>query len=208
MIERTIRSRGVDDVRVLAAMMQVPRHEFVPAHLQSLAYSDQPLAIGDGQTISQPYIVALMSALAELNDGDRCLEIGTGSGYQTAVLAALGASVVTLEINQQLASAAKSRLWALGYAEPQVQCLTADGQNGWPAAGPYDAILVTAAPPLLPSLLLPQLAANGRLVVPIGPKNGVQRLEKWVRRRTGDDVAAFESTFIIHVQFVPMQHGG
>ena len=205
MIEHTIRSRHVKDARVLSAMMQVPRHQFVPSHLQSRAYTDQPLPIGDGQTISQPYIVALMTELAQLDAGDRCLEIGTGSGYQTAILAALGVTVVTLEINLDLALAAKSRLHALGYLDPQVQCHTADGQMGWLAASPYDAILVTAAPALLPRRLLSQLAINGRLVVPIGPKNGVQRLEKWVRRRHGDDVAAFESTFILNVQFVPMQ---
>ncbi len=206
MVECTIRSRGIDDARVLSAMMQVPRHEFVPSHLQSLAYTDQPLAIGDGQTISQPYIVALMTALAELGAGDRCLEIGTGSGYQTAVLAALGVSVVTLEINPSLAQAAKARLHALGYSEPQIRCHTADGQKGWPDAGPYDAILVTAAPPVLPRCLLSQLAINGRLVAPIGLQDGAQRLEKWVRRAHGDDVAAFETTFILNVQFVPMLH--
>lgn len=206
MIDDTIRSRGVKDERVIAAMLQVARHEFVPAHLQARAYADQPLCIGEGQTVSQPYIVALMTELAEIGPGERCLEIGTGSGYQTAVLATLGASVVTLEISPSLAAVAQSRLRRLGYSESQIECYVADGHTGWPDGGPYDAILVTAAPPQLPGTLLAQLAIGGRLVAPVGPRNTVQRLEKWVRRKVGNDVASFESTFIIYVQFVPMTH--
>jgi protein-L-isoaspartate(D-aspartate) O-methyltransferase len=205
MVERTVRARGIHDARVLSAMMAVPRHEFVPSHLRPLAYADQPLPIGEAQTISQPYIVALMTALAEVHVGDRCLEIGTGSGYQTAILAEMGASIVTVEIRNNLAQEAKSRLEALGYSPAQIQCHTADGQWGWPNTSPYDAILVTAAPDQVPQQLLSQLAPHGRLVVPIGPRNSVQRLEKWVRHGQDEDVASYESEFVLNVQFVPMQ---
>ena len=205
MVASTIRARGVDDVRVLGALANVPRHEFVPADLQPLAYSDQPLAIGDGQTISQPYIVAVMTALADIKPGERCLEIGTGSGYQTAVLAEMGAYVFTVEIRPDLAASAKSRLLALGYRDSQIQFKLADGRLGWPEVAPFDAILVTAAPDRVPQALLEQLAVNGRLVAPIGPPNGVQRLEKWTRRAKSDAADAFECKHVLNVQFVPMQ---
>ena len=205
MVSDTIRARGVENMRVLGALANVPRHEFVPSHLQSLAYADQPLPIGDGQTISQPYIVALMTLLADLQAGDRCLEIGTGSGYQTAILAEMGALIFTIEIRPELAQRAKSRLRTLGYKDSQINCRMGDGHFGWPEVAPFDAIVVTAAPDRLPSMLLEQLALNGRLVVPVGPPDGVQRLEKWIRRTTNNDPAAFERTYILNVQFVPMQ---
>jgi protein-L-isoaspartate(D-aspartate) O-methyltransferase len=205
MVQSTIRARNITDPRVLDAMSRVPRHEFVPHYLRHLAYSDQPLPIGQGQTISQPYIVALMTEWAALKPGDRCLEIGTGCGYQTAVLAEVGASIVTVEINPTFAAEAKARLRRLGYSAVQVQCHTADGSMGWPDAAPYDAIIVTAAAAALPDKLLSQLADNGRLILPIGPQDGIQRLEKWFRQKQADGPATFESTFILNVQFVPLQ---
>lgn len=205
MISRTIRARGVHDDRVLQAMMRVPRHEFVPRHLQPLSYTDQPLPIGYGQTISQPYIVALMTELAEIKQGDRCLEIGTGCGYQTAVLVETGASVVTIEISDVLAAQAEARLRRLGYTPAQVQCHAGDGCMGWEDGAPFDAILVTAAAPKIPSALLSQLADNGRLVLPVGPHDAIQRLEKWLRHNQADGRATYESSFILNVQFVPLQ---
>jgi protein-L-isoaspartate(D-aspartate) O-methyltransferase len=205
MVSDTIRARGVDSARVLGALANVPRHAFVPSHMQSLSYSDRPLPIGAGQTISQPYIVALMTSLADLDIGQRCLEIGTGSGYQTAILAEMGAAVFTIEIRPDLARNAKARLIALGYRHSQIQFKSADGQLGWPEVAPFDAIVVTAAPDRLPPILLEQLAINGRLVVPIGPPDGVQRLERWIRRAAHNDPSAFECTTILNVQFVPLQ---
>ena len=205
MVARTIRARGVLDTRVLEAMRRVPRHEFVPRQLQQLAYTDQPLPIGHGQTISQPYIVALMTELAQIHEGDRGLEIGTGCGYQTAVLVEMGMSVVTIEIQADLASEAEARLRRLGYSETQLQCHAGDGSSGWPASGPYDAIVVTAAAPVLPEQLLSQLRDGGRLILPIGPRDGTQRLEKWVRRDHADGPTTYESSFILNVQFVPLQ---
>jgi protein-L-isoaspartate(D-aspartate) O-methyltransferase len=205
MVTETIRARGVVDVRVLSALATVPRHEFVPPHLQSLAYADQPLPIGAGQTISQPYIVALMTALADLKAGDRCLEIGTGSGYQTAILAEMGALVFTIEIRPSLASSAKLRLLSLGYQDSQIQCKQANGNYGWQENSPFDAIVVTAAPDRVPSILLGQLALNGRLIVPVGPPETVQRLEKWTRRAANNNPSDFECTHALDVQFVPMQ---
>ncbi len=205
MVERTIRARGIRDSRVLSAIRAVPRHEFVPHEVQALAYADQPLPIGEGQTISQPYIVALMTELAELQPGNRCLEIGTGCGYQTAVLAEMGASVVTLEIKAGLAKLAEARLRQLGYSEDRVQCHAGDGSRGFAEAEPYDAIVVTAAAPIVPDSLLSQLADGGRLVLPVGPPDGIQRLEKWVRRNREDGKPEFESAFILNVQFVPLR---
>jgi protein-L-isoaspartate(D-aspartate) O-methyltransferase len=161
--------------------------------------------LGDGQTISQPYIVALMTALADLQVTDRCLEIGTGSGYQTAVLAEMCASVFTIEVRASLAQGAQSRLNRLGYSGSKIRFKIADGASGWSKFAPYDAILVTAAPEHVPASLLEQLALNGRLVVPVGPLGGVQRLEKWVRRSAGNESRAYERACILEVRFVPMQ---
>jgi protein-L-isoaspartate(D-aspartate) O-methyltransferase len=205
MVAETIQSRGLADMRVLGAMANVPRHEFVPSHLRALAYSDQPLPLGDGQTISQPYIVALMTALAELRATDNCLEIGTGSGYQTAVLAELCEAVFTVEVRPPLGQSAQSRLERLGYTCPQVRFKIGDGTNGWQEFAPYEAIIVTAAPEHVPTSLLEQLAMNGRLIVPVGPTPGVQRLEKWVRRSSGTNLTNFERTSVLDVKFVPMQ---
>lgn len=177
MVEKTIASRGVKSERVLQAMLQVPRHLFVQPEFLDKAYADHPLPIGYGQTISQPYIVAWMTELLDLHDGDRVLEIGTGSGYQAAVLAALGnVQVYSIEIVPQLADSADQRLKSLGYA---VHVRQGDGYYGWPEAAPFDAIIVTAAPDHLPAPLVAQLAPGGRVVIPLGPPGSFQALWKF-----------------------------
>jgi len=166
MIEIQLRHRGIRDERVLDAMFCVPRHEFVPPSLVSAAYDDRPLPLGDAETISQPYIVAAMTEAAEVHPGDKALEVGSGSGYQAAILAYLGARVYTIERNPVLAQSASERLPRLGY--DGVQVITGDGSEGYPPAAPYEIILVTAAAPVVPSALLDQLAEGGRLVIPVG----------------------------------------
>jgi len=194
MVAGQLESRGIGDRWVLDAMRDVPRHLFVPAHHHSRAYADQPLPIGRGQTISQPYIVALMTELAEVRPGDRVLEIGTGSGYQAAVLAAITDEVYSIEIIPELAAEAGARLAAAGY---EVEVRAGDGYLGWPEAAPFDAILVTAAAPRVPQPLLDQLAEGGRLVIPVG--EGFQQLE--VYRKQG---GAVERQPVLPVRFVPM----
>jgi len=175
MVAETIESRGVTDTGVLQAMRNVPRHEFVPAAYISQAYEDHPLPIGYGQTISQPYIVAWMTELLDLQPGEKVLEIGTGSGYQAAVLAELeGIEVFTIEIVPELAELAAERLGAPGYSH--VTTRQGDGYYGWPEHAPYDAIIVTAAPDHLPQPLVAQLTEGGRLVIPIGPPGSYQNL--------------------------------
>jgi protein-L-isoaspartate(D-aspartate) O-methyltransferase len=166
MIERQLRRRGIRDDRVLKAMFEVPRHEFVPALYREAAYDDRPISIGDGQTISQPYIVAAMTEAARIEPGDRALEIGTGSGYQAAILAHLGARVVTMERNPWLAATALERLTRLGYGG--IQVIAEDGSGGYAAGAPYSAILVTAAAPRVPEVLFDQLDEGGHLVIPVG----------------------------------------
>jgi protein-L-isoaspartate(D-aspartate) O-methyltransferase len=168
MVETQLRFRGLRDERVLEAMFSVPRHEFVPPELSHAAYDDRPLPIGESETISQPYIVAAMTAAARIAPGDKVLEVGTGCGYQAAVLAALGARVYSIERNLQLAEEARRRLARLGYSS--VEVLTGDGSDGYAAAAPYNAILVTAAGPSVPAPLLDQLADGGRLVMPVGSR--------------------------------------
>lgn len=195
MVRTQIAARGVQDARVLQAMRQVPRHAFVPSEYLDEAYADHPLPIGFGQTISQPYIVALMTEALHLSPGDRVLEIGTGSGYQAAVLAALGAEVYSIEIIPPLATQARQRLRSLGYA---VQVRNADGYFGWPEVAPFQAIIVTAAPDHLPQPLAEQLAEGGRMVVPIGPPGSVQTL--WLfEKRNG----SLQATNLGAVRFVP-----
>jgi protein-L-isoaspartate(D-aspartate) O-methyltransferase len=166
MVEQQIRSRGVLSPQVLAAMAQVPRHLFVPEGERGHAYEDHPLPIGDGQTISQPYIVALMTALLGLPPQSRVLEIGTGSGYQAAVLSRLAAQVYSVEIVAELGTRARETLSRLGYGNVQVRI--ADGYRGWPEAAPFDGILLTAAPHAVPPPLIAQLKPGGRMVLPIG----------------------------------------
>jgi protein-L-isoaspartate(D-aspartate) O-methyltransferase len=174
MVLRQIEARGVKDTKVLSAMKSVPRHEFVPDRYLSQAYADHPLPIGYGQTISQPYIVALMTEALQLEEGDRVLEIGTGSGYQAAVLAELETQVFTIEIIPELAAEAEERLKELGYSN--IEVLNADGYFGWEEHAPFDAVIVTAAPDHLPLPLIQQMAEGGRLVIPIGPIGAVQTL--------------------------------
>ena len=166
MIEVQLRHRGIHDERVLDAVFHVLRHEFVPPALVNAAYDDRPLPLGEAETISQPYIVAAMTEAADVQPGDKALEVGTGSGYQAAILAYLGARVYTVERNAALAKSARERLARLGY--DAVEVIEGDGSEGYPLAAPYDVILVTAAAPLVPPALLEQLAEQGRLVIPVG----------------------------------------
>ena len=198
MVDEQIAARGVHDPAVLAAMRAVPRHEFVPERWRTHAYADRPLPIGEEQTISQPYIVALMTELAGVRPGARVLEVGTGSGYQAAVLATLGADVYTIEIVPALAESARTTLARLGYTK--VRTRLGDGYRGWPEAAPFAAIVVTAAPPEVPGALLAQLAPGGRLVIPVGTAE--QELQ--VHERTADGVRVRN---VIPVRFVPMTGG-
>lgn len=197
MVDRQIRQRGVTDQDVLEAMERVPRHEFVPSEYQSQAYADRPLPIGHGQTISQPYIVALMTELLELKNTDRVLEIGTGSGYQAAILAEIVGEVYTVEIIEALALPAKERLARLGYEN--VHVLHADGYFGWEEHAPYDAIIVTAAPDHIPQPLVQQLKDGAKLVIPVGPPGGYQTL--WQVARIGEEVQKRNVTGVL---FVPL----
>jgi len=199
MVEIQIKARGVKDPRVLSAMLKVERHLFVPKDLQSSAYTDQPLPIGEGQTISQPYIVALMTELLELKGGEKVLEIGTGSGYQAAILAELVKEVYTIEIIEPLATSAKKLLLQLGYQNILVKA--GDGYLGWPEAAPFNAIIVTAAPDHIPKPLLEQLKEGGRMVVPVGSYSQV--LKKIVKRS-----GRIDTTDVIPVVFVPMTGEG
>ncbi len=166
MVETQLRRRGIHDERVLKAMQQVPRHEFVPPELVDAAYDDRPLLIGERETISQPYMVAAITQAAHVALGNKALEIGGGSGYQAAILAHLGATVYTVEINPRLAEEARERLQRLGYTN--VEVITGDGSEGLPAHAPYDVIIVSAAAPTISPILLGQLAEGGRLAAPVG----------------------------------------
>ncbi len=166
MVDKQIAVRGVTDPRVLAAVRKVPRHRFIPAHLWDQAYGDYPLPIGEDQTISQPYIVALMTEMLELKPTDRVLEVGTGSGYQAAILAELAARVYTIDRVAVLLSRAEQTLTAMGYTN--ITTRVGDGTLGWPEEMPFDAIIVTAGAPEVPRPLTEQLAAGGRLVIPVG----------------------------------------
>lgn len=197
MVENQIEVRGVTDPAVLEAMRTVPRHEFVTQDNIDQAYADHPLPIGFGQTISQPYIVALMTETLQVETGDKVLEIGTGSGYQAAVLAEMDLEVYTVEIIPELAERARSDLEQLGYDNAQV--ISADGYFGWEEHSPYDAIIVTAAPDHLPQPLAQQLKEGGRLVIPIGPIGAVQTL--WLFEKIEGEL---EATNLGAVRFVPL----
>jgi protein-L-isoaspartate(D-aspartate) O-methyltransferase len=194
MVSEQLAARDIHDPAVLEAMRSVPRHVFVPEAQREHAYDDTPLPIAAEQTISQPYIVALMSQLAEIARGDRVLEVGTGSGYQAAVLAALGAEVYSIEIIAELAASAQESLARAGYA---AHVRHGDGYAGWPGHAPFQAILITAAPPAIPEPLLEQLAVGGRLVAPVG--RGAQDLIVVTRTATG-----FDRKSVLPVRFVPM----
>ena len=172
MVQEQIEARGVKNPRVLEAMRTVPRHRFVPPDVAHLAYQDSPLPIGNGQTISQPYIVAYMTEVLELEPHHRVLEIGTGSGYQAAVLAEVVKEVYTIEIVPELAQRAEQTLKALGYANVRVR--EGDGYAGWPEHAPFARIIVTAAPERIPQPLIDQLAPGGRMVIPVGERRGMQ----------------------------------
>lgn len=197
MVSRDLRGRGIKDERVLAAMSAVPRHLFVPERQRSSAYEDRPLPIGEGQTISQPYIVALMTELLELQSGEKVLEIGTGSGYQTAVLARLASEVFSIEILPALSQRANRTLTDLGVKN--IGLKVGDGFYGWEERGPFNAILVTAAAPKIPAALAQQLQEGGRLVMPLvrGPKN-----QSLIRaRKSGGKLTIEELSAVL---FVPL----
>lgn len=195
MVVQQLRSRDIRDEKVLAAMARVPRHRFVPSALRALAYSDGPLPIGYKQTISQPYIVAYMTEALDLKPGEKVLEIGTGSGYQAAVLAEITGQVFSIEIVPELAKSAEETLIELGYRNVQVRA--GDGYQGWPDKAPFDAIIVTAAPDHIPQPLIDQLAPGGRLVIPVGTGNQ----EMMILTRTAGGVLSRRT---IAVRFVPM----
>lgn len=195
MVETQIRARGISDSRVLEAMRRVPRHRFVPASQTQFAYEDRPLPIGQNQTISQPYIVAYMTEAADISANEKVLEIGTGSGYQAAILGEMAREVYTIEIIPELAEEARRVLGELGYRN--VQTRTGNGYAGWPERAPFDAILVTAAPEQIPQALIEQLAVGGRMVIPVG--RGEQ--EMVIITKTERGVVERRT---IPVRFVPM----
>ena len=196
MVEEQILGRGIRDMRVVSVMGSIPRECFVPPDDLPWAYSDGPLPIGHGQTISQPYIVALMTELLKVRSSDHVLDIGTGSGYQAAVLAGLAAEVDSVELIPELAQQAEKTLTGLGYAS--IHLHSGDGSAGWPLKAPYDRILVAAAAPEVPQELLSQLSEGGLLVIPVGDRS-VQQLEVW--RRTG---GIFSRQVSLQVCFVPL----
>jgi protein-L-isoaspartate(D-aspartate) O-methyltransferase len=198
MVLNQIRARGVDDPAVLAAMGNVPRHRFVLPHYLRDAYRDSPLPIGYGQTISQPYIVAYMTELLDVKPGDRVLEIGTGSGYQAAVLSELTPNVFTVEIVDALGAEAAERLTSLGYGT--IQTKVADGYYGWEESAPFDVIIVTCAAGHVPPPLIEQLKSGGRMVIPVGPVYDVQ----YLIRVTKNDEGEIRSERLLPVRFVPM----
>lgn len=200
MVDKQIRLRGIRDPGVLKAMERIPPHEFVPPDEIARAYDDGPLPIGFGQTISQPYIVAFMTELLEVRLEHRVLEVGTGSGYQTAILATLAREVYTIDVNELLVSAAEVRLQALGIEN--VHFAVRDGFLGWPDAAPFDRIMVTAGPASVPRPLVEQLARGGRMVIPVGPIAHDQLLKLVIKRNTFD--VDIQDT--IPVRFVPLVH--
>jgi protein-L-isoaspartate(D-aspartate) O-methyltransferase len=195
MVAETIEARGIRDERVLAAMRKVPRHELVRDEDRGRAYDDRALSIGHDVTISQPYVVAAMTEAASITPGERVLEVGTGSGYQAAVLAELGADVYSIEIIEPLAKQTHARLAKLGYDKLHLRI--GDGYRGWPEAAPFAAIIVTAAPEQVPQPLLDQLAVGGRLVIPVGDDD--QQLQVITRTAVGTTTES-----IMDVRFVPM----
>lgn len=196
MVEKQLMARDITDAAVLGAMRKVPRHLFVPGELRDQSYTDGPLPIGQGQTISQPYIVAYMTQALKLGSKDRVLEIGTGSGYQAAVLGEVVDSVFTIEIVENLGIMARERLTQLGYMNILVKI--GDGYHGWEEKGPFDAIMVTAGAPKIPQPLLDQLKDGGRLIIPLGPDNSIRQLVI-AHKKNGK----IKTRNLIPVRFVP-----
>jgi protein-L-isoaspartate(D-aspartate) O-methyltransferase len=195
MVKNQIEARGIKDTRVLDALRRVERHKFVPTHYRDASYDDHPLPIGHGQTISQPYIVALMTELCQLQGTERVLEIGTGSGYQAAVLSMLAKEVYSIELIDDLASNARDLLKQLGCGNVAIRC--GDGYAGWPDKAPFDVIILTASPPSVPQTLIDQLADNGILVTPVGD---VSQELITITKKHGDII----KNTITYVRFVPM----
>ena len=195
MVENQIISRGIQDSKLIQAMIKLPRHRFIPENLREYAYGDNPIPIGMEQTISQPYIVALMTEVLKLKEGEKVLEVGTGSGYQTAILAEMGCEVYTIEILEGLVEKARKVLESLGYKN--IHYKVGDGYSGWAEHAPYDAIIVTAAPDHIPQPLIEQLRVNGRMVIPVGDQYQelilIKKREKGVEMKT-----------VTPVRFVPM----
>jgi protein-L-isoaspartate(D-aspartate) O-methyltransferase len=198
MVKNQIEARGVSDQRVLEAMRKIERHKFVPGQHAASAYEDHPLPIGHGQTISQPYIVALMTELCELKGNEKVLEIGTGSGYQAAILSLLAAEVYSIEIVDPLAKSARQKLKELGYRNVEIR--TGDGYQGWPEKAPFDVIMLTASPPKIPQALIDQLADGGVLIAPEGDFS--QELIKITKVK-----GKITKKTVTYVRFVPMVHG-
>ena len=195
MVDKQVKARGITDRAVLAAMEEVPRHLFVPEADLAAAYDDRPLPIGHGQSVSQPFVVALMTSLLDLGPGDRVLEIGTGSGYHTAVLSRVAGEVASIEIIEPMAREARRRLDRLGYDNVEIR--TGDGYKGWPEKAPFDAIILTAAPPRIPQPLIDQLKVGGRMVAPVG--GYIQDLQVITKARDG-----IEKRTVIPVRLQPM----
>ncbi|MGB5479513.1 MAG: protein-L-isoaspartate(D-aspartate) O-methyltransferase [Eudoraea sp.] len=197
MIKEQLLARDISDPATIKAIRNVPRHEFVPPDMQPYAYSDNPLPIGMDQTISQPYIVAYMTQVLKLKDHDRVLEVGTGSGYQAAILGQIVDTVYTIEIVEALAFTAKNRLSGLGYGNIEVK--TGDGYLGWPEKGPFDAIIVTAGAEEVPEPLIKQLKEGGRMIIPVGPHNGIRQL-LLITKKSGK----IKTKEVMAVRFVPL----
>lgn len=198
MVKKALKNGGIRDTSVLNAMRHVPRHLFVPQNLQQFAYQNRPLPIGHDQTISQPFVVGYMTALLELEAGEKVLEIGTGSGYQAAVLSEITPYVYTIEIVEPLGKQARARFAELGYST--IQAMIGDGYQGWPTHAPFDAIILTAAPPEIPQPLINQLKAGGTLVAPVGSTSETQYLTKITKSEDGEVYRQRK----LPVRFVPM----
>jgi protein-L-isoaspartate(D-aspartate) O-methyltransferase len=197
MVKSQIASRGIVNQKVLEAFRNVPRHEFVPHEYRRFAYADQPLPIGEGQTISQPYIVAYMTEVLNIKPGEKVLEIGTGSGYQAAILAEVEAEVYSIEVIEPLADRAKNVLENLGYKN--IFLKTGDGYQGWEEHAPFDAIMVTCSPSKIPEPLKEQLAEGGRMIIPVGEQNSIQYLYLLEKRK-----GKIRQQNVMPVRFVPM----
>lgn len=200
MVQRQIMARGIKDPDVIKAMLKVPRHSFVPTARRAYSYEDYPLSIGEGQTISQPYIVAYMTEALDLRPGDRVLEIGTGSGYQAAILGELVKEVYTIEIVAKLGQRARQTLSGLGYKNIHVKI--GDGYKGWPDKAPFDAVIVTCAPEKVPRALIEQLKEGGRMIIPVGRAGAIQKLVRAVKKE-----GRLRTEDVMYVRFVPMVKG-